>query len=479
MNALKHRFTLEMTVLHSQATIHIKKYDTKNKLIISLSEHGKPYEISQNVRAVFVGKKPDGKIVFNDCVTIGNTIEYTITAQTSVTVGIVGCEIRLYDDNKNLLTSPRFTVVVDEIVYDENEVEIESENEFNVFVELLSETKALLEANERGELNGKDGATFTPHVSDDGVLSWSNDNGLENPDDFDMMKLAKRAAINVGAMQKVDSTGDVHLELQKKYEIFNGYLPTFIVETPSGTFEVVTDGYEKTHNYSLEVVGVEVYSETQVHVVYYKDGQRRVTTPVECFDAETNYGNVRVSCYISYHKDTEVYEPRKEVAATVEATVEQTESGAVITITDKNGTTTATVENGVDGADGTDGHTPVVTATKSNGVTSLKVDGVEIAQIADGKDGAAGATGESGYTPQKGVDYFDGEDGADGISVIHSWDGTTLTVTSASGTSSANLKGDPGERGPQGAPYTLTDMDKAAIVAEVLANFTDASEVAL
>lgn len=38
----------------------------------------------------------------------------------------------------------------------------------------------------------------------------------------------------------------------------------------------------------------------------------------------------------------------------------------------------------------------------------------------------------------------------DGVSTTHSWDGTTLTVTSASGTSSANLKGEKGEQGERG-----------------------------
>ena len=38
-----------------------------------------------------------------------------------------------------------------------------------------------------------------------------------------------------------------------------------------------------------------------------------------------------------------------------------------------------------------------------------------------------------------------GEPGNDGVSCTHSWNGTTLIVTSASGTSSANLKGDAGE----------------------------------
>lgn len=38
----------------------------------------------------------------------------------------------------------------------------------------------------------------------------------------------------------------------------------------------------------------------------------------------------------------------------------------------------------------------------------------------------------------------EGIDGKDGISASHSWNGTVLTITSASGTSSADLKGDPG-----------------------------------
>lgn len=82
----------------------------------------------------------------------------------------------------------------------------------------------------------------------------------------------------------------------------------------------------------------------------------------------------------------------------------------------------------------------------------------------DGKDGKDGTMtfedltdeqreslkGEPGYTPIKGVDYFDGKDGKDGISATHSWNGTTLEITSASGTSSANLKGDKGDKGDRG-----------------------------
>lgn len=77
----------------------------------------------------------------------------------------------------------------------------------------------------------------------------------------------------------------------------------------------------------------------------------------------------------------------------------------------------------------------------------------------------------------------DGKDGADGVSCTHSWDGTTLTITSASGTSSADLKGDKGDTGAAGADgadgkdgYTpvkgtdyYTETDKTEMVNLVLA----------
>ena len=78
---------------------------------------------------------------------------------------------------------------------------------------------------------------------------------------------------------------------------------------------------------------------------------------------------------------------------------------------------------------------------------------------ADGKDGAKGA---------------DGENGKDGISATHKWNGTTLTITSASGTSSADLKGDKGDTGANGSDYVLTDTDKEDI-AQIAIDVFDAS----
>jgi hypothetical protein len=52
--------------------------------------------------------------------------------------------------------------------------------------------------------------------------------------------------------------------------------------------------------------------------------------------------------------------------------------------------------------------------------------------------------------------------GPAGISATHSWDGTTLTIVSASGTSSSDLKGEPGKTPVRGTDY-WTDADKVEI----------------
>ena len=67
-----------------------------------------------------------------------------------------------------------------------------------------------------------------------------------------------------------------------------------------------------------------------------------------------------------------------------------------------------------------------------------------------GDTGAQGPQGEKGDKGDTGAQGPAGADGKDGVSVTHEWVGTTLSVTSASGTSSADLKGEKGEQGIQG-----------------------------
>ncbi len=67
-----------------------------------------------------------------------------------------------------------------------------------------------------------------------------------------------------------------------------------------------------------------------------------------------------------------------------------------------------------------------------------------------GSVGPQGPQGPQGLRGETGPRGPQGEQGTKGVSCTHSWNGSKLTVTSASGTSSADLKGPQGPAGPQG-----------------------------
>lgn len=131
------------------------------------------------------------------------------------------------------------------------------------------------------------------------------------------------------------------------------------------------------------------------------------------------------------------------------AKVEQTENGATITITDKTGTTTASVENG------SDGNTPRVSAlasvTDTTGTPSVNVTkiGSELTPVFNFE--FSGLKGETGQGTK-------GDDGFSPIASIQETDtGATITITDKEGTTTANIKnGTDGEQGPTGPVPTVT-----------------------
>lgn len=116
------------------------------------------------------------------------------------------------------------------------------------------------------------------------------------------------------------------------------------------------------------------------------------------------------------------------------ANVTQTDRGATITITDKNGTTTATVTNGKDGKDGEKGDT---------GATGAKGDKGDPG--ADGKDGTNGKDGTSVTVKSVSESTADG-----GSNVVTFSDGKTVTIKNGS-KGSTGSKGDKGDKGDTGA----------------------------
>lgn len=144
------------------------------------------------------------------------------------------------------------------------------------------------------------------------------------------------------------------------------------------------------------------------------------------------------------------------------ASVEQTETGAIITITDKTQTTTATIKNGKDGTPGTngkDGFSPEANVTETDDgavITITDQNGTTTAAIKNGQDGAPGQDGTDG---NDGITPHIGENG--------NWYlGDQDTGVSAGGTSSGSgsatsvtFDGDTGELTISGGDVSFDEAD--------------------
>ena len=150
MNYSKYRFNLDMQSYISQISLPVRQHDTGIVLRINLTDGGVPYVIRDGCRAVFYARKSDGNPLMNDCIIEKNTtICYELTQQTTSCSGVVDCEVRLYGSDGNLITTPRFILVIDSrVVHDEDFPLSESEQTVLDNI-ILSEQKRLQNEEER------------------------------------------------------------------------------------------------------------------------------------------------------------------------------------------------------------------------------------------------------------------------------------------------------------------------------------------
>ena len=135
MKDTKFRILLDIHEVRSQVTIPVKVGDVSCKIYITLVEGGKPYKIHENSFGVFTGKKGDDNYLFNNCVIENGVIRYDFTPQTVAASGILECEVRIYDEDGGVLTTPSFTIVVDERAVKDSD--LASSNEFSFLDEII------------------------------------------------------------------------------------------------------------------------------------------------------------------------------------------------------------------------------------------------------------------------------------------------------------------------------------------------------
>ena len=160
MNSSVFKISLDIHKPESQDILYMKRLDASRAIHISLTENGRPYQITPDCSAVFTARKPDGNPIYNDCRIEGNVIIYDVTQQTVSCVGETGCEIRLFNNEDGLITSPRFSILVDYTIYNGEEI-VESAPEFDALQQRIEKSDKLYDkvnnAYENGEFKGEKG----------------------------------------------------------------------------------------------------------------------------------------------------------------------------------------------------------------------------------------------------------------------------------------------------------------------------------
>ena len=139
MNSSVYKISLDIHTPESQETLEMKHLDSKRKIHISLTENGKVYQITPDCKAMFSAEKSDDNKVYNQCEIDGNTIIYDVTQQTLACVGEVDCEIQLVGGDDAIITSPRFSIIVHDRVYNGEDI-VDSEMETDVLPGLIAKS---------------------------------------------------------------------------------------------------------------------------------------------------------------------------------------------------------------------------------------------------------------------------------------------------------------------------------------------------
>ena len=290
---------------------------------------------------------------------------------------------------------------------------------------------------------GDDGATFTPSVSADGIISWTNDKDLPNPEPVNIK----------GAKGDKGEKGDPGTNGK------DGYTPVKGVDYFDG--QPGKDGADG--------------KDGEDYVLTNEDKQEIAEMAAELVDVPDSGGNVDLTGYATEQYVQEYAQPKGEYLTEVPEDYAKTEdiptkpedigaqpAGNYLTEVPSGYATEEFVKNKIAeaelGGEEVDLSGYAQKSELPTKVSELENDAGYLTEHQDisGKlDASALPTAiNTALAQAKASGEFDGQpgaDGKDGVSATHSWSGTVLTVTSASGTSSANLKGDKGEPGEKGA----------------------------
>ena len=316
--------------------------------------------------------------------------------------------------------------------------------------------------------DGKDGVTFTPSVSETGILSWTNNGGLENPASMSIRGPAGSQGPQGEQGPKGDKgdkgdTGETGPQGPKGDKGDKGDTGEQGPKGDTGSGFKVLGYFATVDALSSTVTAPNVgdaygVGSSDPYDIYIYDAVKGWVNNGPLQGAKGEKGDKGDPFTYSDFTAEQLAALKGEKGDTGERGP-QGEQGI-------QGPKGDTGEPGPQGPAGADGvsvthswNGTALTVTSASGTSSADLKGEKGDTGAQGEQGIQGPKGDKGDTGLQGEkgDKGDtgaqgpaGADGKDGVSVTHAWLGTILSVTSASGTSSADLKGEKGEQGIQG-----------------------------
>lgn len=120
-----YRINLDIHTAGAQVQLTAKRGDVARRIYMTLYEDGKPWAhaLDGMTRAVLTVVTPEDILISNDCdIRSDGTVVFDFTALTVKDLGVDECELTVYDAEGNVLTSPRFTILVDDTVFETGQI---------------------------------------------------------------------------------------------------------------------------------------------------------------------------------------------------------------------------------------------------------------------------------------------------------------------------------------------------------------------
>ena len=162
-----------------------KQYDMNSRFLkIRFIDSGTHIDIPTTAKVVINAERIDGQSnSFEGVVNNDGTVTVPLHSWMLELEGTVICDISAIDTTENdegKLSTTSFTLIVEKSAHGGSD--ISNDPQYDVLLNLIERVENLsVSGGGGGSGSGENGATFTPSVSADGVLSWTNDKGLANP----------------------------------------------------------------------------------------------------------------------------------------------------------------------------------------------------------------------------------------------------------------------------------------------------------